>query len=224
MNYTDIFRKTFLEGYSTANISIINVVLTITITSLIGMYLFVVHRLLTRKTFYDKAFSLSLPTLAIITAAVIMTIQSSIVISLGMVGALSIVRFRTAIKSPMDLVFLFWAIAIGIICGAGFAEIAIIISVFLTVGIFLLDRIPVIRSSQLLVISADDYDVEDELITVVKDFCKYYKIKSRNLSEDNLDIIIEVRVKDDGALVKEVFKLNGIKNASLLTHDGEVSF
>lgn len=224
MNYSDIFRKTFIEGYSAANITVINVVLTITITSLIGMYLFFVHRLLTRKTFYDKAFSLSLPTLAIITAAVIMTIQSSIVISLGMVGALSIVRFRTAIKSPMDLVFLFWAIAVGIICGAGFAEVAIIISVYLTIGIFLLDRIPIIRSSQLLVVNASNHNIEDELVTVIKGFCKYYKIKSRNLSEDNLDIVIEIRVKDDGKLVKEVFKLNGIENASLLTHDGEVSF
>lgn len=96
-----------------------------------------------------------------ITAAVILTIQFSIVISLGMVGALSIVRFRTAIKDPMDLVFLFWSISVGIICGAGLAEVAVILSLKVTLGILLLDKMPAVSTPMLLVINADSCDAEE---------------------------------------------------------------
>ena len=134
MNYIDIFKKSFLEGYASANLTVKSILVCMLITILISAYIFMVYRMLNRNAFYNKNFNMSLPAIAILTAAIILTIQSNIVISLGMVGALSIVRFRTAIKDPMDLVFLFWAISIGIICGAGFAVIAVIASGFLRWG------------------------------------------------------------------------------------------
>lgn len=194
-------------------------------TCLIAIYIFFVYRMLTRKTFYSKNFNISLVALAIITSAVILTIQSSIVVSLGMVGALSIVRFRTAIKDPMDLVFLFWSISIGIICGAGLAEIAILASIILTVILFVLDRLPVAKAPMILVVNADTGDKQSEsIMTIVKKYSKYFKVKSRNITNGQLDMVIEVRTSEDEAFVNEMSALANVNSVSLLSHDGEVTF
>lgn len=137
MSYGDIFRKSFFEGYASSALSVKSIMICMAVTILISAYIFILYRLINRQSFYNKNFNISLPAMAIITAAIILTIQSSIIISLGMVGALSIVRFRTAIKDPMDLVFLFWSISVGIVCGAGFAIIAVIASIALTCAILL---------------------------------------------------------------------------------------
>ena len=139
-----------------------------------------------------------------------MTIQSNIVISLGMVGALSIVRFRTAIKDPMDLVFLFWAISAGIICGAGFAIIAVIASVILTAGILVADRLPVAKSPQILLINSDWFENEDSIMEIVKKYCSLNRVKARNLTKDGLNMAIEVRVKDEKELVKALMKIDHV--------------
>ena len=118
--------------------------------------------------------------LCMITAAIILTIQFSLVISLGMVGALSIVRFRTAVKDPMDLVFLFWSIGTGIICGAGLSEIAVILALLLTIGVLVLDRVPVVSVPMLLVVNADDCGMEEKIVETAKHYCKACKVKSRN--------------------------------------------
>ena len=126
MGFSDIFKKDFLASYTSDSISTIHIVSVLIITCIIAFYIFMVYRLITKKTFYSKTFNISIASIAVITAAIILAVQSSIVISLGMVGALSIVRFRTAIKEPMDLVFLFWSIAVGICCGAHVVGIALV--------------------------------------------------------------------------------------------------
>ena len=125
MNYGDIFKNSFINAFSINDVSGGETMVVLLCTCLVALYVFGVYRVVTRKTFYSKNFNISLAALAVITAIVILTVQSNIVLSLGMVGALSIVRFRTAIKDPMDLVFLFWAISVGIACGAGMLEIAV---------------------------------------------------------------------------------------------------
>ena len=150
--------------------------------------------------------------------------QSNLVISLGMVGALSIVRFRTAIKDPMDLVFLFWSISIGIICGAGLYEVALVTSVAVTVFILVLDMIPVSRAPMMLVVNSSKMDDEQTVLDVVGKYAKSYKVKSRNLSKGRLDMVVELRVKDESGLVSEVAALDGMIGASLIAHDGEVTF
>lgn len=223
MSFSDIFKKSFIEGFSTDH-SIVEISVCLGITAVIGLYIFFAYRFFTRKSFYNKSFNISLPVLAVITAGIILTIQSSIVISLGMVGALSIVRFRTAIKDAMDLVFLFWAISMGIICGAGLADIAIIVSLVLTAGILLLEIIPVARAPKLLVVNANDFDLDTKIMELVKSHSKYYKVKSRNLSDNRLDMVIEVRPDDEGQMVRGIMGIDGVLSASLLAHDGEVTF
>ena len=222
MGFGDIFKNSFMEGFYSTDVSLATVLLSMAIVCLIALYIFFAYRLLTRRTFYNKNFGISLAALAIITAAIILTIQSSIVISLGMVGALSIVRFRTAIKEPMDLVFLFWSISAGIICGAGL--LAIIASLIVTVALLVLDLIPVTKAPMLLVVSSTDMEGETALLDVVKKYSKYYRVKSRTLSMGRMDLIVEVRVREEAALVKEASALEGMDSVSLLSHDGETTY
>ena len=224
MNYIDIFRKSFLDGYASTNLTVKSILVCMMVTILVSAYIFAVYRLINRNAFYNKNFNLSLPAIAVITAAIILTIQSNIVISLGMVGALSIVRFRTAIKDPMDLVFLFWAISAGIICGAGFAISAVIASVILTAGILVADRLPVAKSPQILLINSDWFENEDSIMEIVKKYCSLNRVKARNLTKDGLNMAIEVRVKEEKELVKALMKIDHVTSASLVAHDGEVTF
>ena len=224
MTFSDIFKKSFLEGFSSSDINLYTASVAMLITCVLAAYIFVVYRVLTKKTFYSKSFNISLAGIALITSAIILTIQSSIVVSLGMVGALSIVRFRTAIKDPMDLVFLFWAIAVGIICGVGLAEIAIMMSLILTVGIFVLNGLPVAKAPWILVVNASDLHGESRIMDVVREYVKSPVVKSRNTTKNSLDLIIELRTDAGSELVCKVMELDFVESASLMAHDGEVTF
>lgn len=224
MNFSDIFKKSFLEGFASTEITTVTVLSAIAVASAIALYIFFVYRVVTRKTFYSKNFNISLAGITVITAALILTMQSSVVISLGMVGALSIVRFRTAIKDPMDLMFLFWSISVGIICGAGLAQVAVILSIVVTVGIFILDRLPVARAPMILVVNASNLDAEEAVTNAVKPFAGHYRVKSRNMTESSLDLVLELRTAQGSSLVRAVMALEGVTSVSLLSHDGEVTF
>ena len=139
MNFNDAIKKSVLEGFSYADMSNAKIFTTLIITFLIAVYIFIVYKKVTKSAFYFKNFNISMAIISVVTAGIILAMQSSIVISLGMVGALSIVRFRTAIKDPMDLLFLFWSIGTGIICGAGLYKIAVILAVLVTIGLLILD-------------------------------------------------------------------------------------
>ena len=224
MSMTDIFKKSFLDGFASTDINIYTAAIAMFITCLIALYIFMVYRVVTRKTFYSKTFNISIAVIAVITAAVIITIQSSIVVSLGMVGALSIVRFRTAVKDPLDLVFLFWSIVVGIICGVGLAEISIMRRVIVTCGIVLLDKIPVAKAPMMLVINSINIDAEKSIMDVMKKYSRFSNVKSRNMTKDSLDMIIELRPSSENDLLKEILGIEGVQSASLLSHDGEVTF
>ena len=156
MGFKDVFKKSFLEGFTSMDITTGKIAATLIVTALLALYIFAIYRLVTRKVFYSKNFNISLAVMSLITAAIILAMQSNLVISLGMVGALSIVRFRTAIKDPMDLAFLFWSISIGIICGAGLYEIALVTSVGVTVFILVLDMLPVGKAPMMLVVNSSE--------------------------------------------------------------------
>lgn len=224
MSIQDAFKKSFLENFNTADISTQDIVVTLFITMVLALYIFFIYRIISRKNFYNKSFNISLAALALITAAIIITIQSSIVVSLGMVGALSIVRFRTAVKDPLDLVFLFWSIAVGIICGAGFYNIAAIVSIVITIMIFALDMIPVAKVPMILVIRAVSGDMQKQILNVVADEARYYKVKSRNMTKSQLNMIIELRTKKESELLNRICGIEGVEYASLLDHDGEVTY
>lgn len=224
MNFSDIFKQSFLDGFVGTELGFKEILMVFLITACLAAYIFLVYRVVTRRTFYSKNFNIALAMLCMITAAVILTIQFSIVISLGMVGALSIVRFRTAVKDPMDLVFLFWSIGTGIICGAGLAEIAVILALLLTAGVLLLDRLPVVSVPMLLVVNADDAEAEEKIVETAKQYSRYCKVKSRNLAGDRLNMIVELRTRQESELVRAVNGLQHVSSVSLLAHDGEATY
>lgn len=221
MSFNDIFTKAFREGFADTNLGFNEMMLVFLLAVCIGGYIFLVYRFVTKQAFYSKHFNISLAVLPVIVAAIILAVQSSVVISLGMVGALSIVRFRTAIKDPIDLTFLFWAISVGIICGAGLGEIALVVSLIITIMVIGLDGVRIVRAPMLLVLNVDKLETEDEILQIVERYCKYSKVKSRNLTKDRLHMIIELRTDKGKELLKELDGEEGIFSVTLMEHDGE---
>lgn len=223
MGIQDIIKKSFLSQFD-SDLSTSSVITTLIITAVIGIYIFLVYRAVCRKAFYSKSFAISLPVISMITASIIIAIQSNAVISLGMVGALSIVRFRTAVKDPMDLAFLFWAIACGIICGASLHEVALEASALITIVMLALHYVPHAKPALLLLVNGTDPKIQKELEEVLKATTASYKIKSRNVSKHSIDMIVEVKVKDETVLIDRILALDTIQKANLMTHDGEVTY
>lgn len=223
MGFSDVLKKSFVQA-TTESMSRGDAITALMAACLIAVYIFFIYRVMTRKAFYNKSFNISLVALALITTAIILSIQSSVVISLGMVGALSIVRFRTAVKEPMDLVFLFWSISIGIICGAGLFEIAIFASLLITAVIIALDRFPSVKAPMILVVDSADLDGEEQIMEIVEKYSTHSKVKARNMEAENLNIVMEVRVKEGAECIREISRINGVKNVSMVSQEGEVTF
>ncbi|MBR6119974.1 MAG: DUF4956 domain-containing protein [Oscillospiraceae bacterium] len=224
MSTGDIFKKSFLEGYASGEITTTTILACLLIAGLLGIYIFFAYRFLCRKAFFNKNFSIALIGLAEITAAVILTVQSNVVISLGMVGALSIVRFRTAIKDPLDLIFLFWAISVGIICGAGLALVAVLVSLVLSLLLWIFNALPVAKAPVLLLVSSSDLHAEAKILETAARHSKAAVVKSRSLTPEQLDLIVELRSADEAALSAAVMALAGTRSCSIVAHDGEVTF
>lgn len=222
MSFTDVIKKSILQGFTNTDIPTIQIVMTLGITFLIALYIFFIYRMVNKTALYDKSFHVSMAIISVITAGIIIAMQSSIVISLGMVGALSIVRFRTAIKNPMDLLFLFWSIGVGIICGAGLFEIALIVSLMVTIGIFFLEFMPDNKKPYLLIINGSRELDETEVLDCVRKYSKSVKVRSRNMKKNGTDYIIEVHTKQEKELLVELDKIEVISQLSLLSHEGEV--
>ena len=223
MGFNDILKNSFVQS-ATESMSIGNAVLALSITCLIAIYIFFIYRVMTRKAFYSKSFNVSLVALSLITAAIILSIQSSVVISLGMVGALSIVRFRTAVKEPMDLVFLFWSISVGIICGAGLFVIAFFASLLITAAVLALQYVPTAKESMLIIVDSSNIDGEEEIMETVEKYSAHSKVKSRNMDANSLNMVIEVRVKEGAECIREMNRIEGMRHVSMVSQEGEATF
>ncbi|MBQ6887405.1 MAG: DUF4956 domain-containing protein [Lachnospiraceae bacterium] len=223
MSIKDVLQKTFIEGYASMNLTISDMIICMLCTAIIGIYIFMVYKGINKNSFYNKNFNISLIALAVITAAIILTIQSNIIVSLGMVGALSIVRFRTAVKDPMDLVFLFWAISVGIICGAGFALISIMASIVVSIVIIVQTGIKDAKGAMILIINANSYEHEDEIMQVVDEYAEYSRVKARNVTQTDMNMAIEIKCQEEKELIAGLMGIDGILSASIVDHEGDVT-
>lgn len=224
MSFTDVIKKSVLEGFHVGDLSTSTIAATLGMAIAMGLFIYVVYRLSARGSFYNRGFNKSLATLPVITAAIMLAMQSNLVISLGMVGALSIVRFRNAVKDPGDLTYLFWSISMGIIVGAGLFKLAVLLSLAATVLTMGLDLIPTFRAPCMLVVSGESGMEEAELIRCIKAVCPRVRIRSRNISKHGMEWILEVAVKNGGDLVGKVAAVPGVVSVNLMSHDGEVRF
>lgn len=220
---TDLIKKSILEGFSHSDITTTKILTTLLITYAIAMYIHFVYKIVTKNAFYFKNFGVSMTVISVVTAGIVLAMQSSLVISLGMVGALSIVRFRTAVKDPMDLLFLFWSIGTGIVCGAGLYELAIITALVTTLGIVILEFMPLRKKMCLLVINALSVECEHDICSFLSKKCKGYKIRSKNINRTGMDLIIEIHLaSNDINIVNELLKIQQIDSVSLLENEQNI--
>lgn len=224
MSIKDAIKKSVLQEFTDPAVTMGDIAAALGMAAVLALYIYLIYKLVTRSAFYSRDFNKSLAMLPVITAGILLAMQSSFVISLGSVGALSIVRFRNAVKDPMDLVFLFWSISIGIVCGAKLYALAILLSLVLTVLVFMLDLIPAAKSPMLLVMNGSDASVEAALQPILKQQAKAAHVKSRNLTTAGIDLIVELRPNDPPALVQACAALPGVQSVSLLDHDGQIRY
>lgn len=218
MSFQDVLRN--IEWADLPNrLSVSQVTMTLVATFLLGLIIFLTYKNNYNSISYNHTFNVSLIIMALITSMIILTISSNIVLSLGMVGALSIVRFRSAIKDPMDIVYLFWSISLGITTGAGLYSVALIASIFIAVAIFLLMRLTNSLDIFLLVIQYErkaDLEVLDELANLE------YTLKSKRAYGENLELTVELkRVSKGTHFVEDIKDINGVQQVSFITYNGD---
>ena len=206
MSFKDMIKKSVLEGFS-SDITTTKICITLLFTVILGIYIFFVYKYKSKTSFYSKEFNIVLAVLPIITAGIVLAMQSNLAISLGMVGALSIVRFRNAVKNPMDLLFLFWSISIGIICGGSIYELAFMLSVTITIVLFAMDFIPNKKESLLLVINSNDIKIEEKIEPILRETSNSYIVKSRAINKNNIDLIFEIRSKNEIEIIEKLSKI-----------------
>lgn len=220
--FNEIFKDSFLDNF-TSNISIPTICVTLIYAFLLSLFVFFIYKLTTKGVIYSKKFNISMSLMSIVTAAIVLSMQANITVSLGMVGALSIVRFRTAIKEPRDLLFLFWSISNGIIIGAGIYSIAIILAIVLGIAMIFYDIIPEKKTPYLLVIYFKNVKTRDIEI-ILKSYKIKYRLKSENLSSKESSYIYELKVKKDKEFINELLKIKGVNEVNLLSQDGESQY
>lgn len=224
MSIKDMIKKSVLAGFTASELTTTKIIVTLGLAIVLGLYIYFIYRLTVRSGFYSFSFNKSLATLPVITAGILLTMQSNLVITLGMVGALSIVRFRNAVKDTVDLTYLFWSISIGIVTGAGLFELAVLLCLCTTVVLVGLNLLPKLRQPYLLVIGGRPELEECVLLNCVQDFCSKCKVRSRSITQRGTEWILEVQVRDADSLMKAVCQLEGVLSSNLLSHEGEVRF
>ena len=210
------------NAFSFGDLGVVRILLTLALAFLLGMFIFTIYRKTFSGVMYSKNFGVSLVMLSMVTSFIILPITSNLTLSLGMVGALSIVRFRTAVKDPMDLVFLFWAIAEGILCGASLLPLALLGCPIL--GIFLL----VFANHQqkdnpyLIIVRLMDGELEQKIEGYIRSEVKKMQLKSKTVTgEAGTEVIYEIRPKDnDSAFVNRISGMQGVESAVMVSYDG----
>lgn len=220
MNFSDIFKSSFIENI--ASVSMLDMAIAMALAFLIGVFIFFVYKKTFSGVMYSSSFGVTLVALTMITTLVILAVTSNVVLSLGMVGALSIVRFRTAIKEPLDIAFLFWAIAVGIVLAAGMIPLAVIGSI--VIGVVLL--VFVNRKSHfnpyLIVINCDSHASEENARNYLKDKVNKCTVKSKTAQSGSVELTLEIRLKDDNTdFINELSAMNGINSAVLVSYNGD---
>ena len=220
MTFNDIFKSSFLENVTA--ISTLDMVLTIVLAFGIGLFIFFVYKKTYQGVMYSSSLGVTLIALTMITSQVILAVTSNVVLSLGMVGALSIVRFRTAIKEPLDIAFLFWSIAAGIILAAGMIPLAVIGSAVIGLILLIFVNRKASKNPYIVVLSCTDSDAEQNALLFLMANTDKCIIKSKSVRNGLVEINMEIRLKSDNTdFINELSALKGVTNAVLVSYNGE---
>lgn len=220
MTFSDIFKSSFLENVTA--VSPLDMVLTILLAFGIGLFIFFVYKKTYQGVMYSSSFGVTLIALTMITSQVILAVTSNVVLSLGMVGALSIVRFRTAIKEPLDIAFLFWSIAAGIILAAGMIPLAVIGSVIIGLILLFFVNKKSHKNPYILVLSCVNHEAEKEAMKFVKAQLDRCVVKSKSAQPGLVELNMEVRLKNDNTdFINALSAMNGVNSAVLVSYNGD---
>ncbi|MGK4118159.1 DUF4956 domain-containing protein [Lysinibacillus capsici] len=220
IKFSDIFKSNFLE--KTTSFSLIDSIIGLVVAFFIGLFIYAVYKKTFNGVIYSHSFNISLLIMTMATALVIMGISSNVLLSLGMVGALSIVRFRTPIKDPMDLVYIFWAIVSGILCGAGFIPLVIIGAILIGLVLLIFVNKITVENPYLLIVKFGEELANAEIERIIAAQTKKFALKSKSIMQQNeIETTYEIRVKqNDAKLMDELTKVAGVKSAIMLSYDG----
>ncbi|WP_026493763.1 DUF4956 domain-containing protein [Butyrivibrio sp. XPD2002] len=220
MTFNDIFKSSFLENVT--SISILDMAIAMVLAFAIGMFIFLVYKKTYQGVMYSSSFGVTLVALSMITTLVILAVTSNVVLSLGMVGALSIVRFRAAIKEPLDIAFLFWSIAVGIVLAAGLIPLAVFGSIIIGVILLVFVNKKSYLMPYIVVINCTGHEAEVKASDYIKSKVERFVVKSKSAQKGNLELNIEVRLKEDNTdFINELSDLDGINSAVLVSYNGE---
>ena len=220
MNFSDIFKSSFLE--SVTEFSVLDTLIGMLFALVIGIFIFIIYKKTFSGIMYSTGFAMSLIGLSLVTTLVIMAVTSNVVLSLGMVGALSIVRFRAAIKEPMEIVFLFWSLAAGIVIGAGMIPLAVIGSAIIGIILVIFVSKKIRNTPYILIINCSDEKAEESALNIIKNSVDKYVVKSKTVNDAGIELTAEIRVKDSATgFVNRVNEIGGVDGATLVTYNGE---
>ncbi len=224
MSFKDIFKSSVYEAFvgGATQLDGVGILVILAVAGLIGIYIYWIYRLSSKAAFYSRDLNVSLAIMPVIIAAIMVAMQASLLVSLGMVGALSIVRFRNAVKNPMDLVYLFWSVSAGIICGVGLHTLAVCLCVITTLLLMGLQSLPSIRASSVLVLRSRERNLDWKAIEkMVKENTSRCKQKARSFQAGEVEVIYELTTKNEQELLDQLQSVPGLQYVGILSHDGE---
>lgn len=223
MSFSDVIKSSVYESFgSGADLPIAKICLILLTACLVGIYIYFVYKSFSKSQFYSKDLNMTLTGMTIAVAAIMVAMQASLLVSLGMVGALSIVRFRTAVKNPLDLLYLFWAISEGIICGVGLYMLGVVLCVIMTVALWLLGKVPNNKAPALMVIrTALNASVED-ISEMIKGSSRYSRQTAVTVKNGCMELIYQLNCKQYHALIKRLQQVEGVLSVNYVEHQGEM--
>jgi len=220
MTFQDVFKSSFLENVSA--ISILDMGLALLLAFGLGLFIFFVYKKTYAGVMYSSSFGVTLVALTMITTLVILAVTSNVVLSLGMVGALSIVRFRTAIKEPLDIAFLFWAIAAGIVLAAGMIPLAVFGSVFIGIIILIFANRRDMTNPFIVVLECDGHESEEKALDALRQHTRRCTVTSKTARKGAVELNLEVRLRDANTdFINELSEMEGVRSAVLVSYNGD---
>lgn len=220
MTFNDIFKSSFLENVT--SISILDMALALLLAFGVGLFIFLIYKKTYAGVMYSSSFGVTLVALTMITTLVILAVTSNVVLSLGMVGALSIVRFRTAIKEPLDIAFLFWAIAAGIVLAAGLIPLAVFGSLFIGIIILIFANRKDMTNPFIVVLECDGQKSEEAALDFLQKHTRRCAIKSKTARKGAVELNLEVRLRNtDTDFINQLTEIDGVHSAVLVSYNGD---
>jgi uncharacterized membrane protein YhiD involved in acid resistance len=219
-SFNDIFKNKFLGEFT--GTSTPGIIVSMALALLIGLFIFLIYRSTFKGVMYSRSFGVTLIALTLISTLVILAVSTNVVLSLGMVGALSIVRFRSAIKDPMDLSYLFWAIAGGIVLAAGMYVLAILASAVIGIVMLVFAKLKPHDEPYILVLACDSQAAETAAGNALSGNVKRFVVKSKSVAPDRIELNYEIRLKSgDTSFLNELSEIDGVNNTVLVSYNGD---